>query len=337
MKTVFVLILLFLAVPLQAAPNLAVFADVQGVRVYQDHEKKNIWYLTPATPVVSEEKGKGPDFGLEIYRYLGSKGTGDQHLFRVRGIFQARIEREGRSKLNRLIRRELKTRKIVNPKLRSMPVSEARISLLFGDQSRTWTQGSRWSGRTLMLPLDIYMAELLWKAVNAGQTQVSLVVEETLSGVRQEANEWREEKTATTWTLPLELDMERWPGKFRRTDIGGRMVRGYTGLDIFCFDFVENLDEDLYAKVVEVAIPVPGRDLVKEVTFRSSGDFRTRIEFELSRDLDKPYRYRVTRIHKDGSEKIGPWLKKDGDSLLDVTDYREPESESGEEPVSLEN
>ncbi len=330
MKAVFVLIFLLLAVPLQAAPNLAVFADVNGVRVYQDHKNKNTWYPSPATPVVSEEKGKGPDFGLEIYRYLGTKGTGDQNLFRVRGIFQVRIEREARSKLNRPIRQKLKARKIVHPKLRSMPVSGARISLLFGDQSRTWTQGSRWSERSLMLPLDIHMAELLWKAVSAGQTQVSLVVEETLAGVRQVEDEWQEQASATTWTLPLPLDMEKWPDKFRRTDLGGRMVRGYTGLDIFCFDFLENLDENLYAKVVEVAIPVPGRDLVKEVTFRASEDCRTRIEFDLSRDLDQPYRYRVTRIFNDGRKEVGPWQKKNGDSLLDVTEYREPETESEE-------
>ena len=239
-------------------------------------------------------------------------------------------------KLNPLIRKELKNRKITNLKLRSMPVSEARISLLFGDQSQTWSQGSRWSERSLMLPLDVHMAELLWEAVSAGQTQVSLVVEETLTGVRRADKEWQEEKTATTWTLPLPLDMGKWPAKFRRTDIGGRMARGYTGLDVFCFDFAENLDETLYAKVVEVAIPLPGRDLVKEVTFRVSGDCRTRIEFELSRDLDRPYRFRVMRIFNDGRRETGPWLEKDGNTLLDVTDYREAESESEEEAAPAE-
>ncbi|MBN2426865.1 MAG: hypothetical protein JXK94_00855 [Deltaproteobacteria bacterium] len=336
MRAFIILILLCWVSPLWAAPNLGVYIDVEGVRVYQDHEKANTWYLSPATPVVSEDKEKGPDFGLEIYRYLGSKGTGDQNLFRVRGIFQVNIERETRAKLNSLIRKKLKNRKITNLKLRSMPVSEARIRLLFGDQSQTWSQGSRWGQRSLMLPLDIHMAELLWEAVSAGQTQVSLVVEETLDGVRQADEEWQEDKTATTWTLPLPLDMEKWPAKFRRTDIGGRMVRGYTGLDIFCFDFAENLDETLYAKVVEVAIPLPGRDLVKEVTFRASGDCRTRIEFELSKDLDRPYRFRVTRVFNDGRKETGPWLEKSGNTLLDVTDYREAESESEEEPAPAE-
>ncbi len=81
MKTLFILFLLALATPLLAAPNLGVFVDVEGVRVYQDHEKKNLWYLTPAAPDVSKEKDKSPDFGLEIYRYLGRRGTGRSESF----------------------------------------------------------------------------------------------------------------------------------------------------------------------------------------------------------------------------------------------------------------
>jgi hypothetical protein len=100
------------------------------------------------------------------------------------------------------------------------------------------------------------------------------------------------------------------------------MKVGYTGLDVFCFDFIENLDENLYAKMVEVAIPTTGRDLVEQVTFKDNGEYRNRIEFKLAKDLDRPYRYRISRIWKDGRGDIGRWKEKKGETLLDITAYR---------------
>jgi len=75
-------------------------------------------------------------------------------------------------------------------------------------------------------------------------------------------------------TIPVKLDIAAYPSHFTKTDIGGRMVRGYTGIDVFCFDFLEQLDENLYSKEVEVAIPAPKRPLVETVTstaFAGSG------------------------------------------------------------------
>jgi hypothetical protein len=118
------------------------------------------------------------------------------------------------------------------------------------------------------------------------------------------------------------MDMNTHPDHFSKMDLGGRMKVGYTGLDVFCFDFMENLEENLYAKIVEVAIPTTGRDLVETITFKEDSDYRNRIEFKLAKDLDRPYRYRILRIYNDGSQKDSPWLKKEGETLLDITDYR---------------
>jgi hypothetical protein len=215
-----------------------------------------------------------------------------------------------------------------------MPVAGAQVRLLFADQGQSWYQGSRWGGDRLILPLDEHMAQVLWDAVHAGQTLVSVAVEERLAGLRRMEDRWQEALADASWTLPIELDMKTYPEKFRRTDLGGRMARGYTGLDVFCFDFLEELDEELYAKVVEVAIPTAGRDLVEEVTFRPDSPYRTRIEFELAKDLDRPYRVRIIRILKDGRREVGEWTEKRGETLLDVTAYREPEAHSVDEEQS---
>ena len=93
MRAFVFLILLFCSAPLWAAPNLGVYADIEGVRIYQDHEKANIWYPSPATPVVSEDKEKGPDFGLEIYRYLGVRAPAIR-TFSACGVFFRSISSE---------------------------------------------------------------------------------------------------------------------------------------------------------------------------------------------------------------------------------------------------
>jgi hypothetical protein len=314
-----------------ASPDLGTYEDVESVRVYRDHQKKDIWYLSPAPPAVTRAKGGSPDYGLDIYRYLGRKGTGDQALFWVKGILSVGITRYRDPKGPRKIRQFLKAKGVAGPRLRSMPVAGAQVRLLFADQGQSWYQGSRWGGDRLILPLDEHMAQVLWDAVHAGQTLVSVAVEERLAGLRWMEEQWQAALAHASWTLPIELDMKAYPGKFRRTDLGGRMARGYTGLDVFCFDFLEELDEDLYAKVVEVAIPTAGRDLVEEVTFRPHSPYRTRIEFELAKDLDRPYRVRITRILKDGRREVGEWTEKRGETLLDVTAYREPEEQSGDE------
>jgi hypothetical protein len=285
-----------------AAPNLGEFRDIAGVRVYRDHQRTD----------------------------LGSQATGDRNAFWVRGVLSLNITREWQAKVTAQIRDALTESEGKRPKLRSMPVAEARIRLLFGDLDLSWQQGSRWSGGQVMLPLTPEPAELLWQAAERGQTPLSLTVEEQLAGLRRQGGDWQEEQVSATGTLPVTLDMKTHPDQFRRTSLGGRMVRGYTGIDVFCFDFLENLEPLLYAKTVEVAIPTEGRDLIKELVFRDDGIYRGHIDFELSREIDRPYRFRITRILKNGSRESGSWQEKTGDSLLDVTRYLDDSQETVE-------
>ncbi len=306
----------------RATPDLDRFTDIEGVRIYQDHENPSKWYMMPARPLLDKRADGTPDYGLTLYRYLGRKGTSDSGDFWVRGILTFGIERSRKSEISTKIRKELRTRGIGSPRTKTMPVSETRISLMFADEQDSRSFSTRWKGGTLVLPLNARLAEILWDAVTAGQTQVSLAIDETLAGVRKTENQWAPASTTQTWVVPIEMDMNAHPAHFRRMDLGARMKVGYTGLDVFCFDFLENLEEDLYAKIVEVAIPTAGRDLVETLTFRNNGDYRRRIEFKLAKDLDRPYRYRISRIYKDGSKKTGRWQKKSGEALLDITAYK---------------
>ena len=299
MRFLFVLTgLLFFACNVLASPDLDNYQDIEGVRLYSDHLKRNLFYLTPSVPVLGTGVDSLPDFSLEIYRYLGRKGTSDSGKFWVKGVLSIGIQRERGKQLIKKIKKNLSQKyKIKYPKLRSMPVSETNGKLLFADQGIKWSQGSRWSGKRITVPLDSVMSEILWDAVNAGQTLISVEMEESLSGVRKNKdNKWEDAQVPFSSTLPVEFDIKAHPSLFSKTDLGGRMVRGYTGIDIFCFDFLEHLDENLYSKVVEIAIPTPKNPLVESVTFRKDSDCRTRIKFKLAKDLDIGYKVRITKI-----------------------------------------
>ncbi|MCF8035505.1 MAG: hypothetical protein K9K62_01405 [Desulfobacteraceae bacterium] len=321
----------------RAAPDLDHFTDIAGVRIYRDHENPSKWYMMPAQPLLDKRADGTPDYGLALYRYLGRKGTSDSGDFWVRGVLTFGIDRPRKSEISTKIRKELRTRGIGSPKTSTMPISETRISLMFADAQDSRSYSTRWKGGTLVLPLNARLAEILWDAVTAGQTQVSLAIDETLAGVRKTGDQWEPAFTAQTWVVPVEMDMNAHPAHFRRMDLGARMKVGYTGLDVFCFDFLENLEENLYAKIVEVAIPTAGRDLVETLTFRKNGDYRRRIEFKLAKDLDRPYRYRISRIYKDGSKKTGRWQKKSGEALLDITAYENTADRAGKTGQAAEH
>ncbi|MBN1907214.1 MAG: hypothetical protein JW927_19195 [Deltaproteobacteria bacterium] len=308
--------------PCLASPALDVYHDIEGTRVYQDHKEPSLWYISPSKPSLKLKDDRSPDYGFSIYRYLGRKGTGDAGDFWAKGVLTFGIERSNESGLNTKIRKTLRDKGINSPRLKSIPVSASKVTLIFSDHEQIFESGLRWKSGIMVVPLDSNNAEILWGAVEKGQTLVSVAFEETLSGVQKKGDEWQPSTTPFSFTMPVELNMSAYPDHFRKVDLGGTMKVGYTALDLFCFDFVENLDKNLYAKMVEVAIPATGRDLVETVTFRENGDYINRIEFKLAKDLDRPYRYRIIRINKEGGQETSPWMEKSGETLLDITDYK---------------
>ena len=307
---------------LAAEPRLDRYVDLEGTRLYQDHLKSGLWYIQPAPPVLAEEEGE-PAYRLDLFRYLGRGGTADRNRFWARGLFTVTLKRHRDPATLARIKKELATREGSSVKIASLPSNRTTLQLLVGDMNVTKESGGGWSEETFVVGLDPVMAQILWKAVETNATVVTATIMDRIPGVVKEGDEWKDSTTTISSTLPITLEREKYPHRFSQTDIGGRMERGYTKIEIFDFNFVENLIPGLYAEIVEIMIPTKGRPLIKKIRFTKEDEYHQSVRFRLSKKLDEPYQYRIERIYEDGHRKRSKWFLKKGETMLDITQYAE--------------
>jgi hypothetical protein len=123
--------------------------------------------------------------------------------------------------------------------------------------------------------------------------------------------------------VAIEVDAGRWPDIVRRIDNGASAPPGYAFLDVYCYDFNNELRPDLYEKDVEIdAEGVAGRRARLFAIFQKDApDVYTRtLRFPVAVRLDRPYRYRVVEIAPDGTLKEGVWrVRESWAAHLDVT------------------
>lgn len=123
--------------------------------------------------------------------------------------------------------------------------------------------------------------------------------------------------------LAVTADLVRWPSIVRRVDINDSAPPEYAALDIYCYDFSQGGESPLYEKQIEIeAAGVGGRPVVMNASFnRSQPDlFARSVRFPVAVRLDRPYRFRVIDIARDGTSNVTPWKEQASwTDLLDVT------------------
>ncbi len=305
-----------------AQPNFAVFRDVAGIRAFQDLKEPGLWYLSPSPPRLAQDQDGSPAYALEAFAYYGRKATGDQGVFWQKVILTLGFERSWPQQARERLRQSLAQEYSRPIKFRTLPISQAKIQLIYAGETYTRTWSTRWRPEKIILPLEEHLGALLWEAARRGQVLLSLVVEETAQGVRLEKGVPKPASLTWPWTLPIKLDQKHYPEKFRLHDLGAKLERAYTRIDILCLDFVEGTLPGLYATLVEIGFPVKGRLLVKQVRFGENSPFHQQVVFPLAHETSRPYRFRVIRIFEDGRQETGPWRERRGERPLDVTLYR---------------
>lgn len=328
-----------------AKPDLGSYIDLsvkdldEKIRVYRDHKNNKKWYLAPAkisiglTEDTSLDKPQAnPGYSLDLMRYKGRKGSGDADKFWIKSVLHVEMQKEYGKAILKDVRKAIKAEgyKVISLKL--MPEVGVRVRVLMGDIDGSWSSQTKWSTKSIALALPDHIAQILWNSAENEQQLMSIEVETAVAGMRLAKQEnqdktghkknWNDAKLTFSQSIPIQLNAQKFPERFKRIDLDANIDFGYTGLDVFCFDFLEGNYPELYAVLVDIKIKNDERDLVKQLRFDHKSEYRYRIDFGVAKEIDKPYLVRLTYIDKDGKQQQEPWFKKHGELMLDVTRYQ---------------
>lgn len=233
------------------------------------------------------------------------------------------------------------------------PLPEGRLEVA-GEAEPDADEGF-WRERVYTLPLDTATSEALAHAIREGGIVLSVAYAFTARGTaRMSAAEslagspelvaelrrrlgWDEDEDADgaestpeaatglvhAGALAIRVDGRRWPDLVLQLDINEGVPPGYALLDIYCYDFRDELRADLYEKWVEIRAEAVGGGPASILVVFSRDEPRAYAQsgrFPVSVRLDRPYDYRVTEITEEGEMSIGPWHTAESwTDLLDVT------------------
>lgn len=210
-----------------------------------------------------------------------------------------------------------------------------------------------WNERIYTLSLDENNAQVFWDTLRKGQVVLSLgyaffadgiapdqelislsgspelvdalhkQLEEKQSSAENEQEDVPDAVLVKAGATSVTVDACKWPDLLRRVDLNESVPPGYAVLDVYCYDFNNNIRTDLYKKEVEIeAQGVGGRAVQLHTAFYSKQPdlYARSIHFPFAVRLDRPYRYRIVEVAKDGSISTGPWITRESwTQLLDVT------------------
>ncbi len=127
--------------------------------------------------------------------------------------------------------------------------------------------------------------------------------------------------------LPVRVDGVAFPDRFERLDLNDSLPPTYPFLKVYCYDFRDQVDPELFEKSVEfVAQGVTGGETMKTVVF-SIDDVDVRIQtvrFPFAVDLSQPYQYRVRQVYLSGEIAESEWETRDSwASIVDISQVTE--------------
>lgn len=354
-----------------AAPDLTSGRLVGGFTIYADPAQPAMRYVGPGEIAIATDDQGRPDVHLLWARHTGTRAAGDAGSLVFRslltvGLRQSRPLSSDEAEIRRVLglARTIELRPLPIQRLESVVVY-APVDAASGGAGRTLGNGhvepsaapseEVWSERTLTLRLEPADAQLLWNALEGGQTALSVGYaffargkangEPVLTGspvlveaIRQRLTEVGE-STATQLSVvragatAVTFDGARFPELLRSVDIDSSLPPGYAVLDVYCTDFRDERAAGLYEKDVEIeAQAISERPTSLLLTFRAAAPdvYARSVRFPVAVRFDRPFRYRVIEISTDGRESETEWLLGSWSRILDVSAAFLPQSPEGE-------
>jgi len=145
--------------------------------------------------------------------------------------------------------------------------------------------------------------------------------EDVLDGILPDSEP--QEQVVLAGTIPLVLEDEAKASRLIRYDIDALLPPSYPSLAAYCFDFDNNLREDLFERQVEIeASGIAGGTTRTFVNFSSQRpqDYAATVRFRFPVDLRQPYRWRPVDTLLTGEVIVGDWRESDAwTAIIDAT------------------
>ncbi|CAL2102223.1 conserved protein of unknown function [Tenacibaculum sp. 190130A14a] len=225
-----------------------------------------------------------------------------------------------------------------------------KVSGGFFENSQDESSATNWKERDFTIRLSEHDSQIFWstlqgeqptlsvnytfsaKFLNADATELKLTgngdlrktLEESLSSIDSTKTNNLSEQIFKSEALNIQIDTQKWPDLLKRVDINQRTIPpDYAALDIYCFDFNNDIAEGVYAKRIEIkAKGVSGSDIVLKKMFKANEPevYAQTIRFTHAVKLSEPYEYRITTIFTDGTYERSKWKENESwHERLDIT------------------
>jgi hypothetical protein len=221
----------------------------------------------------------------------------------------------------------------------------------FSQENEDIRKDEYWKERNFVVRLDNESATIFWDALqnqqtilsvgfafysevfNSARTDLSIsgtnsVVEKMNEMIKTETENARADTLLDTRVVKagafeVIIDTEKWPDLIKKVDINEQIPPDYAAINVYCYDFNNELRLDLAQKKVEIeATGVGGEKVTLKYTFRNDAPdiYVCDLKFPYAVRIDTPYRYRVTEITTGGSVSRTEWITKGSwHEILDIT------------------
>ncbi|MEO6287274.1 MAG: hypothetical protein ABIN80_00135 [Dyadobacter sp.] len=317
-----------------------------GLRLYPDVKDKQVYYYPPAGMTLVKDRDGDPDFRMVMMRYTGRKLSQDRQKKVFRNICQLKvaIQMPSKEKLA-AIQSELGW-----VTLKQMPLNRIESFLIYtpavpAEQgfiiNGNTEEASNNSGdeRTFTIQVSNADAQILEKAFEKQQALISVGYAFFAEGISSEnasikvdsgkirtplfadfIQDFRDSLNlkpikkvvlagAGSIGITLPADFQKFLSK---VDVNEQLPPEYAMIDVRCYDFNNELRDDLYAKQIEIeALSIENKPITAQGTFyrRSPDIYVKNVRFEYAVRIDAPLRYRITDISDSGKPFVKGWIE----------------------------
>lgn len=347
---VHIVTLLFWVGAINAQPLLNSMQEVEGLTIYQDLEKSDLFYYAPNRLKLATETNGKPKFKLIQLRYTGTAMTAEQGQNRFINLVQLTVNMDAVSNRQLQKARTAFTEKI---KLRPLPLKnvEGFLVTAVGEEYKrlgegsgfeslsNGTQGSLWTERAFTLRMNNFDAQILWEQVHNGKLALSINYafyadfiigsstdyqlqgdSSTIADLKSSIDELTNiDSTMSTEivasnSFPITIDVKQFPEAIQQIDVNESQSVAYPLLEVRCYDFTYDLRPDLGVKSIEIeGTSVTGQliRLKKHAFFKNRPDqFVQQVKFDFAININIPFRYRTIEWTLQGEEVISDWITR---------------------------